>query len=101
MEDKEYVVVGTFERMSPEEMYKRNLDRVSRMDYVRMAVRGLGRNEAVLVPRKAINETAVRVSVTRLNKEYKEIYKQEGFSERIRKYSVHRQGEGVVIVRDV
>lgn len=101
MEDKQYVIVKTFERMSPEEMYQRNLNRITKTAYIRMAVRGLERDEAVLVPRRLINETAVRVSVTRINNAYKEIYKREGFSDKLRKYSVHREEGGVAVVRIV
>ena len=101
MEQNEYVIVKTFERMSPEEMYKRDLNRITKADHVRMAIYGLERGEAVLVPRKAINETSVRVAIMRINNTYKEIYKREGFSDKLRKYSVHRGEDGIAIVRTV
>ena len=101
MEQKSYTITRTFARMSPEEMFQRNLNRVSKADYVRMAVHGLGVDEAVLIPYKAINETSVRVAVMRINNTYKEIYKREGFSDKLRKYAVHRDSEGLAVARIV
>ena len=101
MEQKDYVIAKTFERMSPEEMYMRNLNRITKADQVRKAVDGLERDEAVLVPQSVINETSVRVAVMRINNGYKEMYKREGFSDRLRKYSVHREETGIAIARTV
>ena len=99
MEQKEYVIAKTFQRMSPEEVFQRGLNRVAKADYIRMAVNGLELGEAVLIPKGAINETSVRVAVTRINSAYKDMYKREGFSDRLRKYSVHRENEGVAVAR--
>lgn len=101
MEEKEYEIVKTFQRVSPEEMFQRNLNRISKADYIRMAVKGLERNQAVLVPRNLINETSVRVSVNRINGDYKKMYKEEGYSDRLRKYSTHRESAGLAVVRMV
>lgn len=99
MEEKPYEIVKTFQRISPEEMFQRNLNRISKADYVRMAVHGLECDQAVLIPRKLINETSVRVSVNRINGDYKEMYKREGFSDRLRKYHTRKESEGIAVVR--
>lgn len=99
MEYKEYVVTKAFQRVSPEEIYKRGLNRVTKAEQVRMAVQGLNQGEAVLIPTRAINETSIRVAVMRINDGYKEMYKREGFSDRLRKYSVHREEEGIAVAR--
>ena len=101
MNDKEYVVVKEFQRMSPEEMYKLGVDKISVGTYVDMHVRDLDRGEGVYFANRMIKTTALRVAVVAINNVFKQIYKSEGFSDRIRKYAVHKQGEGAVVARVV
>ncbi len=99
MSDKEYVIVREFQRMAPEEMYKRNIDKISVSAYVDMYVSDLNRGEAVYFSSKLVNTPAIRVAIAATNNAFKQIYKNEGFSDKIRKYAVHKDGEGAVVVR--
>jgi hypothetical protein len=99
MGSEEYVIVKEFQRMSPEEMYKRGIDKISVQAYVELHVGDLERGQAVYIPNRLIKMQSVRVAVTKTNSYFKQIYKDEGFSDRIRKYVVHKDGEGVVVVR--
>lgn len=94
-------VTKIFIKPTPEELFAYGIERLSVAAHVRRAVKGLGREEAVLMPDKLASPIATRVAVSSINKVYKEMYKQEGFSDRLRKYGVHTDKNGLFIVRIV
>ncbi len=85
--------------MTPEEIFTLEDGRVSGVRIVEDAVSTLERGESVVVPHEKLKYASARRSVNQVNAKYKQMYREQGFSDALRKYSTHGTEQGTEIVR--